>query len=351
MRCLKGLLGLLLISMLFGSAQVHAADVTLRVHHFLGEDSLPHKGVIEPWARRVEADSQGRIKVDIYPRMQLGGKTHELVDQVLDGTVDIVWTAAAYTPNRFPYAEVFTLPLVHGGDPAATNQAMMSAMDGFLQRDFRGMKPLLVHVQTGHSLHLSRKSAKTLSDLDGLVMRPAGRRVGLWVLDALGASSTKKRHPKLSESLAENRLDGALMSFQLAQSLDAIKSVKSHTMLGNGRYFGTSLYLFLMNPDSYQALPADLQAVIDQNSGMKLAKEVGLIWQKAEQDAIEAARKHGNTINVLDAEQQQLAEQSLAGIHQRWSDTVLRHGIDGRQLIEKARQAISRFTEQETRRQ
>ncbi|MCB1773343.1 MAG: C4-dicarboxylate ABC transporter substrate-binding protein, partial [Gammaproteobacteria bacterium] len=180
------------------SVQAHAADFTLRIHHFLGDESLPHTALIEPWARRVEADSNGRIEVEIHPKMGLGGKTQELVDQVRDGTVDIVWTAAAYTPNQFPHAEVFTLPSVHDGDPAATNQAMISAMDGFLQPDFRDFKPLLAHVQAGHSLHMSRTPVTRVSDLDGLVLRPAGRRIGIWMLDALGAKPSRKRHPKLS---------------------------------------------------------------------------------------------------------------------------------------------------------
>lgn len=345
MNAPKKSLRILLPALLLGSAQVFAAEFTLRVQHFLGEDSLPHKGLIEPWARRVEADSKGRIEVKVYPKMALGGKTDELVDQVLDGSVDIVWTAAAYTPNRFPHAEVFTLPLVHEGDPAATNQAMMSVMDDLLFQDFKGMKPLLAHVQAGHSLHLSRKTVNSLSDINGLTLRPAGRRVGLWILDAIGASPSRKRHPKLSEALAQNKLDGALMSFQLAQSLDVIEAVKSHTMRAQNKYFGTSLYLFLMNQASYDALPADLRTVIDRNAGPGLAKQAGQVWQDAEEAAIAAARKRGNVITVLNDKDQQLVENVFNEILVRWSDTVKKYGIDGPQLIEKARQAISRYHE------
>ncbi len=343
MNTLRTSLGMFIPALLLVSSQVIAAEFTLRIQHFLGDDSLPHKELIEPWARRVEAESGGRIEVEIYPKMALGGKTDELVDQMLDGTVDIVWTAAAYTPNRFPHAEVFTLPLVHEGDPAATNQAIMSVMDDLLYEDFKGMKPLLAHVQVGHSLHLSRRTVNSLSDLDGLAIRPAGRRVGLWVVDALGAHPSTKRHPKLSEALAENKLDGALMSFQLAQSLDVIESVKSHTLRAENKYFGTSLFLFLMNRARYDALPADLRAVIDRNSGVGLAKRIGRIWQDAEQNALAAARARGNIITVLNDSDQQLVEIAFNKILARWSDTVQKYGIDGPQMIEKARQAIRQY--------
>ena len=320
-----------------------AADYTLRIHHFLPDDSLPHTSLVVPWAQKVEKESNGRIDVKIYPAMALGGKTQHLVDQAVDGTVDIVWTAAAYTPTRFPHAEVFTLPLVHNGNAAATNQALMSQIDGLLATDFKGLKPLLTHVQAGHSLHLPAKTVKGLEDMKGLKIRPAGRRVGLWVLDALGLKHYKKRHPKLSEALAQNKLDGAMMSFQLAETLESITAVKSHTMLAEDQYFGTSLYLFLMNLDSYNALPKDLQQVIDNNSGMELARETGLIWQHAEEEAIAAARKHGNTINILDEEQQARAEKLLLSIHHRWAADVAKHGVDGMALIEQARRLIAKY--------
>lgn len=346
MRSFNNCRSLLSAACLLVSAPLHAADFTLRIHHFLGEDSLPHSGLIEPWARQIERDSQGRIAVKIYPKMALGGKTHELVTQVTEGTVDIVWTAAAYTPNRFPHTEVFTLPTVHRGDPVATNQAIMSVIDPLLQADFRDVKPLLAHVQAGHSLHLSRKPVKKLSDLDGLEIRPAGRRVGLWVVDALGAKPSTKRHPKLSKALADNKLDGALMSFQLAQALDVIESVESHTLRAEDATFGTSLYLFLMNRASYAALPADLQAVIDRNAGLSLAQRAGRVWQQAEADALATARSRGNHVTVLDAQDQRQLEGAFSALLDRWSDTVEKYGIDGPVLIEQARQAVSRYQAQ-----
>ena len=51
-----------------------AADVTLRVQHFISNKGAIPAHFILPWAEKVEADSNGRIKVEIYPAMQLGGK-------------------------------------------------------------------------------------------------------------------------------------------------------------------------------------------------------------------------------------------------------------------------------------
>jgi len=320
--------------------QVNAAEITLRVHHFLGEDSLPHRGLIEPWARRVETESKGRIKVDVYPDMALGGKAPDLVNQVFEGVVDVVWTAAAYTPGRFPRSEVFALPLVHEGDPVVTNQAIMKSLDYLLYQDFAGVQPLLVHVQAGHALHLARTSIARIEDFKGLTLRPAGKNVGSWTVEALGAQAAKKRHPKLSKSLKEGRLDGALMSFQLAHSMGVVDAVKSHVLLGEEKYFGTSLYLFLMNQARYESLPDDLRAVIDRNSGVTLAKQTGQVWLDAEDTAIAAARAHGNQMDVIEGKEQRRIHEALGKVLVRWSKTVEERKIDGLRLIKEARQAI-----------
>ncbi|MDP3862372.1 MAG: C4-dicarboxylate ABC transporter, partial [Phaeovulum sp.] len=69
-----------------------AQEVTLRLHQFLPAQSFVPSGILDPWAGRIEAASGGRIKIEIFPSMQLGGKPADLVDQLIDGVVDIIWT-------------------------------------------------------------------------------------------------------------------------------------------------------------------------------------------------------------------------------------------------------------------
>ncbi|PLX34821.1 MAG: C4-dicarboxylate ABC transporter substrate-binding protein [Hyphomicrobiales bacterium] len=338
------LLPLAAIWLALTSLAAPAAEVTLRVHHFLGEDTLPHRQVIAPWARHVEQLSKGRIKVEISPAMTLGGKAPELIAQAETGVVDIIWTAAAYTPGRFARTEVFTLPLVHGGDPVATNLAIRALYEGELSYEFEKLHPLLIHVHQGHVLHMGHVTVKSAPDLKGRVIRPPGRRVGRWTIEAMGAAVTKKRHPKLPKALEQNKLDGALMSFQLADSMGVIEAVKSHTLLGEGQYFGTSLYLFLMNKARYDALPEDLQQVIDAASGADFARAVGAVYQKAGAAAMQAALQRGNSIITPDAEARAEFEQLLQETITKWARDLNSRGIDGLQLVMRARRMIARNT-------
>lgn len=102
------------------TASAQAADVTLRVHQFLPPQATIPAKAIAPWAQKVEKDSNGRIKVQLFPTMQLGGKPPELFDQARDGVVDIVWTVLGYTPGRFPKTEAFELPFTVGSAEASS---------------------------------------------------------------------------------------------------------------------------------------------------------------------------------------------------------------------------------------
>ena len=97
---LKALFGALAFAALAPAAL--AADVTLRFHQLLPpQATIPAKAIV-PWIQKVEKESGGRIKIQHFPSMQLGGKPPELFDQAKDGVVDIVWTVLGYTPGRFP---------------------------------------------------------------------------------------------------------------------------------------------------------------------------------------------------------------------------------------------------------
>ena len=71
-------------------------------------------------------DSGGRIKIELYPGMQLGGKPPALYDQIRDGVIDGGWALPAYTPGRFPETEAFELPFVSTKSAENTSKAALA---------------------------------------------------------------------------------------------------------------------------------------------------------------------------------------------------------------------------------
>ncbi len=102
------------LSLLASSAAL-AQEVTLRLHQFLPPQATIPAKAIAPWAKKIETESNGRIKIQMYSSMQLGGTPPQLFDQARDGIADITWTVLGYTPGRFNKTEVFELPFMARG--------------------------------------------------------------------------------------------------------------------------------------------------------------------------------------------------------------------------------------------
>ncbi|MCS6855606.1 MAG: C4-dicarboxylate ABC transporter, partial [Elioraea sp.] len=121
---------------LLRATAARAQEVTLRLHHFLGPVSNVHRNFLVPWAQKVQAESGGRLRVQIFPAMQLGGAPPQLYDQARDGVVDIVWTLPGNTPGRFPRIEVFELPFVPHRQSYVNALAVQRFFDRRLREEF-----------------------------------------------------------------------------------------------------------------------------------------------------------------------------------------------------------------------
>src|SRR5690349_16452380 len=133
-----------------------AQEVVLKVHHFLPPQATIQAKFFNPWCEKINKESNGRLKCQIYPAMQLGGTPPQLFDQARDGVADIIWTIPTYQAGRFLKAEVFELPFMaknaETGSPALWDYVQKNAMD-----EFKGVKILALHVHDGSLLHFSNK--------------------------------------------------------------------------------------------------------------------------------------------------------------------------------------------------
>ena len=65
-----------------------AEEYKFKFHHFLGANSFWQTEILQPWVDNIEKNSNGRISIEIFPSMTLGGRPPELVQQARDGVVD-----------------------------------------------------------------------------------------------------------------------------------------------------------------------------------------------------------------------------------------------------------------------
>lgn len=325
-----------------GLSSAEAAEVTLTLSHFLSPKAPPHARFLEPWAKKVEADSKGRIHVEIFPSMTLGGKPAELYRQVRDGTADIVWTLTGYTPGAFPRSEVFELAGVHRGSAEATTLAIQDALP-LIVEDFRDVRPLLVHVNAGNAIHMVAGCVKGVGELAGRKLRTPSR-TGAWMIESWGAEPVGMPVPELPQALSKGTIDGALVPFEIVPALKVHELTKcSMTAAGNGR-FGTSVFLFAMNRGRYEKLPAELKAVIDANSGAAIAPAAGALWDEIEGPGIAMQKQTGSPVVAFDEAATKDFLARSEGVVDRWVKEAAAAGIDGKALVAAARAAVARHS-------
>ncbi len=344
MPTLRAMLGAAFAMMIMSAGSVRAEpEFTLRFHHFLGPKSPAQTQMIEPWCKRIEEASKGRIKIEIYPSMSLGGKPPELIRQVRDGVVDIVWIVNGYTPGLFPRSEVFELPFIHTNDPGATNLAMADMYDKYLADDYKGVQPLFLHVHAGQAIQMVDTPVHAPGDLAGKKMR-IPTRTGAWVIEALGANPVGMPVPELPQALSKKVVDGALIPWEIIPALKLQDLIKYEIEGANKTRFGTTTFQVSMNKAKWDSLPDDLKKAFTDNSGEAWLKEVGEIWRKTDDNGIAIAEKAGNTYIELSKEQTDAFQQKLEPVVDRWVKEVSGQGIDGAALVKAAREAVAKHS-------
>lgn len=314
-----------------------AQDVTLKMHQFLPPQANVPKLILEPWAERVMAASNGRIKIDHYPAMQLGGKPPELVSQVQDGVADIIWVVAGYTPGRFPQLEVFELPFMMT-DAEATSRAYWNyAEANMMDKDFKDLKILGVWVHGPGVIH-SSKPIDEVADLDGLKVR-GPTRIITGMLGELGASPVGMPVPAMPEALSKGVIDAGVIPWEVTAALKVPELVENHTTFGDDALY-TTAFIFAMNKEKYESLPDDLKAAIDGESGADFSALAGKTMQDSDGPARKLAEDRGNNIIDLTAEQVAEWKQAASAVEANWIADMNDKGFDGQALVDQARKLI-----------
>ena len=248
------------------SVIAQAQEVTLRFQHFVSPQSANPKYFIEPWARKVEKDSNGRIKVEIYPFMQLGGAAKNQYDLVRDGVLDGGWVIPGYQPGRFPEAEAMELPFMVTKSAEAASRAAWVFTQKYLADNFEDVHLIAAHMNGPGIVHKKGPSISAVADFTGLKLRGPSRPATL-LLEKLGAYPLGMPVPAFPEALSKGVVDGGVITWEMAPSLKLNDLTNSHTDVAGNKSLYNLYFIWAMNRDSYAALPDDLRAVIDANSG------------------------------------------------------------------------------------
>jgi TRAP-type transport system periplasmic protein len=325
---------------LIGFAQ---QSVTLKFHTFMAPQSNVWLNMHKAWMNKVEKESNGRIKFEAYPAMQLGGTPPQLYDQAKDGVADITWTLPGNNAGRFPRVEVFELPFMMS-NAEATSKAYWEYVQTMAPDEFKDVQPLALQVHGPGVIHTVEKPVRSVEDIKGLKLRGPTRQVTK-LLAALGATPVGMPLPGIPDALSKGTINGCVIPWEVVPAVKVHELTKYHAEFdpaGGSLY--TTTFVMGMNKAKYNSLPSDLKKIIDNNSGMATSAWLGKAQQGGDVPGRKSASDRGNNIFTVSADNAQNFRRKARQIEVEWVEDMNKKGFDGRKLLDTAKALIEKHT-------
>jgi TRAP-type C4-dicarboxylate transport system substrate-binding protein len=296
-----------------------AQTITLKLNSAPARSYL-YAGAFEPWAKAVEADSGGTLKIELYYGGTLGGFA-VTYDRVIDGVADIGFILTAMAGGKLRQQDVAALPFEANTSPEAAAALWHLFAKGVTVREFSQVKPLGLWVFPNAALH-TRDPVKTLADLKGKKLT-ASNAIAANIAKALGATPLTFRPDEVYQAVSRGTADGALMPFTGMAVFKINEVVKNHLDAA----LGSDAAMIFMNRQKFDSLPPQAKAAIDKHSYLPLSLKLGEVTQN------EWSRARGivkDRLVTLEAAEEQRWREALAPIAREWAqatpdgETVLR---------------------------
>ncbi|MCZ4282421.1 TRAP transporter substrate-binding protein [Kiloniella laminariae] len=315
-----------------------AETIELKLSHFLPASHPTHTDFLEPWAKELEEQTNGQVKVTIFPAGSAFGHVAKQYDQVRAGVVDIAHGLTGFPRGRLPRTLIMDLPFLTKSADAAS-RALWDLYPEYLAEEYDGLKVLALHAHNPGLIHTRDKQVKTMADLEGLRLRTPSLATSM-MLEQLNATPVGLPPTQVYENLQKGVIDGNLFpydgvhGFKLAEVLDYHLDAKAYT---------TSFY-FVMNEKKYNALPEDIRAAIDAISGDTLVAKFGPWWNKWDEPGIADVKAKGNSVLTLSDSERAEWRTALQPTTEKYLKSIEESGVaNAREIYEAAVKTIAKY--------
>jgi TRAP-type C4-dicarboxylate transport system substrate-binding protein len=281
------------------AAPAAAQTIELKVSHFLPPNHTIQKFLLA-WADELAKESNGRLKLQIYPAGQLGGGPNRQFDAARNGIVDMAFSLHGSTPGRYATTELASLPFAspsEGNRSAIASKRLTTIAPTYLAKEHEGLKILWLAVTPPLMFH-SKMPIHTVADFKGKRIRYAGIQFKN-IIDSLGAVPLLVPPQETQDALSKGIIDGATFPYEGAASFD-IATVAKYTLEPG---VSSATFALVVNPAKYASLPDDLKALIDRTTGAAAAEKFGTMWDEAEREGKVSMLAKGTQVYVLPADQ------------------------------------------------
>jgi TRAP-type C4-dicarboxylate transport system substrate-binding protein len=314
-----------------------AQPMVLKLSHFLGPTSFFELDFAQPWAKELEARSDGKVKVEIYNNTSPFGDVTKQAEQVKDGTIDIALGLRGAEGDRFPRSSIIELPFVVDNALDGSRALWRLYQDGELGDEYEDYKVLALFVHNPGLIHTAEKRIITPDDLKDQRLRVPNKTVGA-ILQSLGATPVILQVNEVMREVRDHKIDGIITNW--GNPLPGFNdTMKNHTDIA----FYTSAFFLVLNKQKFASLPVDVQAAIDSMSGERLVTRFGLLWNEWDRPVREGAKGPGQEIIEPDPTLHAAWRAAMQPASERYLDTLVAggftnaHAVYDKLIVDQAR--------------
>lgn len=279
--------------MSFVAGPVVAADIVLKAGHSQNAGE-PMDRALHMMREHVEAATGGKVTIEIFPNMQLGGEV-EMIKQVLTGSLDITSPSNAPLTNFVPALKIFDMPFLFRDEAH-----MIKVLRGPVLQDIAeivatsGIRLLGVY-NVGVRHIMSNKPVRTMDDLKGLKIRTMQSKYHMAAFNAFGANATPISYAELYSSLQTGVVDGAE-----AANTNYFEKKFYEVAPYWGQVGWTILTApLIMSEKKFASLPSDVQQALLEGGNKAAAWEQDY-YASVDQGRLDDVRNAGVSITKLD---------------------------------------------------
>ena len=312
------------------TTSVAFSATTLKFGHIFAPNSLTHQAVVK-FAEKVEMDTNGEVKIKIFPAQQLGDE-RTMVESVMVGELDMTPTGPNFLGLIYPGMDVFELPYMYRSYDhlrASLKQYILP----YASKQMAGQAHAIAAFTLGMRQMMSNgKEIHSMADLKGMKMRSPQADLPVRMWKAFGAAPTVVSYGEIYTALQTGLVDGCELPPVLAVESHLFESLKS---LSRTDHLLNGVFV-LMSEQAYGKLGKNAAAV---EKAAEWAFTGWLIDENAArgEQAIAEMEKHGvkvvdpgnETRDALAASMTPILEEYIAKY------PALKPTIDGIQVLAK----------------
>jgi len=341
MVCLIAL-PLIIVLTASGALASSAKAIKLKYGHHNKPLSFANKYAQEPWVKKIEAATQGRVDITTYPGATLF-KPRDAYDACVSGIADMAWGFIGLFHSRFPLTDLVALPLLGIKDAKMGSLLMWHLYEKFaaIQNEFKDVKVLVLHTHRGGPFGTS-KPVHTLEDFKGLKLRTPGGGI-LEFMKATGASPMTMSPDDIYLNMEKGVIDGWTIDPEGADGRKLQEVTKYYVL----PYSYVGAFFIIMNKGKWNSLPPDIQDKMMSVCGRAGAEFHGNAWDRsaleAEEVIIKALKNKGGEAVTLSPEEVAKWRESAKGI---WDKELARweaKGMPAREILDEIHRFVKDY--------